>query len=213
MSTPTLFCLSEDPKIEIFEPSFSPGFARLVRQAVVIAFSYQSLSQYLFPPECPRVVMNQLPTSSPADLVRFLGPARAESVIAVEASWYKRIQQTTLYCYEVPKALFFPLEGADSIFISHQRVKPMTAKPIYDLLEELMKRNIEIRFLPRLDRLLKPVMLSTIGHHLIQIQNLGPHYYGSTDKAGQFKRHSVPDHVDHRVGISNNRRGNEREIL
>jgi hypothetical protein len=212
MTSPALYCLSEYPRIEIFEPFISPRSVKWLSEEVVIAISSENLSNYLFPPDCPRIVIFPLPKSSELDCERFLGPAKTGSVIAVEAKWFDKIQQTTLYCYQVPEESFMPLERNDSFYVSFKSVKPISVKPVYNPLGELMKRNIEIRFLPSLDKLLNEIIFSTIGYSLIEIENCECFKNQRRSQTRISNGYSIHDDFDQRIGIRNFRTGNGKKV-
>jgi len=69
----TLFHISEDADIKIFNPRPSPSYFEGIRGNVVFAISEKLLHNYLFPRECPRVAFYAGDKTSQLIRTNFLG--------------------------------------------------------------------------------------------------------------------------------------------
>lgn len=166
-----LFHISEDPKIRIFEPRPSPWPFDGIIGDVVFAISRRLLHNYILPRDCPRVTFYQGPETSMRDIEKFFGSSTADYVMAVEKLWLKKIEQTTLYCYEFPAQGFTLIDACAEYYISYEPVIPVSVKPIYNILECLLQRNIELRFLPSIAGLAEEVKQSSLQFSLIRMKN------------------------------------------
>jgi hypothetical protein len=166
-----LYHISEEEGIMLFEPRPSPSYFESIKGDVVFAISYKLLHNYLFPRDCPRVCYYINENTSPFDKEKFFGQTSADFIIAIEAAWFKTIQQTKLYSYELPAADFILLDDCAGYYISYKTVKPLSVQPIPDVFEELFKRNIELRILPDLSKLADEIVLSTSSFSLIRMRN------------------------------------------
>jgi hypothetical protein len=171
MQPDSLFHISDDPKIKMFGPRPSPWPIEGIDGDVVFAISGRLLHNYILPRDCPRVTFYGGPGTSLHDREKFFGSSTADYVIAVENGWFKKIQQTTLYCYEFPPDHFSLIDACAEYFVSYEPVIPLAVKPIYNILESLLQRNIELRFLPAIDGLADEVRQSTLRFSLIRMRN------------------------------------------
>ena len=171
MDNGKLYHISEDPKIKTFFPRSSPSHFDLVKEDVVFAISEKLLHNYMLPRDCPRVTFYATESSSKEDIEKLIGLTCAEYVIALENKWIRTIQLTTLYLYEMPPQYFSLLDECAGYYISTQAVEPLSVKPVYNILEELMKRNIELRFMPSLRCLADTVKTSTLNFSMIRMRN------------------------------------------
>lgn len=165
-----LFHISDDPKIKIFEPrpaSFYPG--HILRKAV-FAISGTLLHNYLLPRNCPRVTFYAGPDTTEHDRKKFLSNSTAAHVVAVESAWLKSIQQAIIYCYEFPTETFFLFDKCAGYYVSLLPVTPLSVKPVYNVMEEMLKQNVELRFMPSITGLAEAVKGSTMNFSLIRMQ-------------------------------------------
>jgi hypothetical protein len=166
-----LFHISERPGIKLFEPRPSPSVFDEITGNVVYAIAEQLLHNYLLPRECPRVTCYPSAKTTAKDKARFFDNTTANYIIAIENKWYKQIIETTLYCYEFDPANFILLDECAGYYISYKPVEPITETPIIDLIPELLKRNIELRFTPSIIEFGRAVSKSTLNFSLIRMRN------------------------------------------
>ena len=171
MKPDQLYHISEEANIQIFKPRPSPSYFENINDDVVFAVSDKLLHNYLFPRDCPRVTFYAGPNTTETDKEKFLGQTSAQFVIAIESKWLPTLQQTKLYCYEFPKECFLLLDECAGYYISYMTVTPNSVYTIVNALEELFKRNIELRILPNLWKLADAVVTSTLSFSLIRIKN------------------------------------------
>lgn len=163
-----LFHISEEPGIELFEPRPSDYTADMV----VWAISADRLHNYLVPRDCPRVTFYAGNETSAADVERFLGSSPA--VVAVESGWFERVRSCRLYCYHLPPETFECIDECAGYFVSRVAVAPARVEVIDDPIAELLKRGIELRFVPDLWTLRDAVVASTLQFSIIRMRNALP---------------------------------------
>ena len=160
-----LFHVSEQPDIEIFEPRWSETAGR----KVVWAIDVDHLRNYLLPRECPRVTYYAGPQTVSADVKKFLG--KSEAVIAVESGWFERLRSCRLYCYHLPADSFECSDECAGYFVSSLPVVPARVEVFGDLILHLLKRGVELRFVPTLWPLHDAVIASTLRFSMIRMRN------------------------------------------
>lgn len=163
-----LFHISEESGIERFEPRES----EYTDEPVVWAIDAERLRNYLVPRECPRVTYYAGIETTQADVERFLGSST--SVIAVESGWLERIRSCRLYCYHMPPETFECIDECAGYFVSRVSVVPAGIEIFDDPIAELLKRGVEIRFVPNLWHLRDAVVASTLQFSLIRMRNALP---------------------------------------
>jgi hypothetical protein len=144
---PRLFHFSEEPGIELFVPREEQR--RPDAPPVVWAIDEPHRFMYLFPRDCPRVLLWPVPGSSSEDIDRWFGRTDACVVAHVEYGWLDRIRSTTLYRYELPPATFQDL-GDAGMWVSREPVTPTRVAQIGDLITALEAAGVELRLMPRL---------------------------------------------------------------
>ena len=145
-----LFHFSDDPEIAVFEPrpvlipaERAPGKGWLNGPLVwAIEDDWQAL--YLFPRDCPRILLSPKPTTSLEDMARWFPPGSAQMIAYVEQAWFERILVSKLYRYELPCQTFEPLEDA-GMWVSNQAVVPIARNRLANLLELLATKDVELR--------------------------------------------------------------------
>ena len=173
----TLFHVSDIPDIARFEPRpVAPVSVTLLTPegAVVWAVDEAHLQNYLLPRDCPRVTFYALPDSTPADIERLLGQTTAKYVVAIESRWLKAVASQRLYQYELSGQTFTVIDAGAGYYVSREPVTPRTVRPIDDLLEELLTRDVELRVMPSLWRLRDAVVPSTLQFSIIRMRNALP---------------------------------------
>lgn len=166
-----LYHISETSHINRFDPRPSPSYFEEITGDVVFAVTGNRLHNYLLPRDCPRVTWYVGSRTTNDDRLRFAGNTSAVFFIAVESEWYQRMQETTLYCYELPAESFTLLDANAGYYISYQPVVPIATRCIEDILTELLSRNIELRFVPSLIQLADDISQSSLHFSLIRMRN------------------------------------------
>ena len=163
-----LFHLSEEPRIERFEPRVPAGGG----EPVVWAIDAERLRNYLLPRECPRVTYYAGRETTAADAERYLGASPA--VVAIESGWLERVRSCRLYCYHLPPETFACADECAGYFVSRAAVAPARVEVFADLLGELVRRGVELRFVPDLWPLHDAVAASCLNFSLIRMRNARP---------------------------------------
>jgi hypothetical protein len=163
-----LFHVSEEPGIERFEPRAS----EYADQPVVWAIDAPRLRNYLVPRDCPRVTYYSGGETTAADVERFLGSSLA--VIAVEGGWLERLHSCRLYFYHLPSETFECKDESAGYFVSREPVVPAGVEVFDDPIAELLKRGVELRFVPSLWPLRDAVAASSLQLSLIRLRSALP---------------------------------------
>jgi hypothetical protein len=163
-----LFHISEESGIEEFAPRVPEGGG----PAVVWAIDAKRLRNYLVPRECPRVTFYAGSATTGADAERFLGSSPA--VVAVESGWLDRLRACRLYCYHLPPESFECIDACAGYFVSRTSVVPARVEILEDPIAELLKRGVELRFVPNLWALHDAVAASSLQFSLIRMRNASP---------------------------------------
>ena len=150
-----LFHFSDLGSIQRFEPrpvrvpaQRSSGLEWL-NGPLVWAIDVWHQPMYLFPRDCPRILLWRKHDSSQDDVARFFGSSTARILAYVEATWLPAIGSEVLYRYELPTASFQSLEDA-GMWVSRTAVQPMRRVEITDLRSRLWQENVELRALDSL---------------------------------------------------------------
>jgi hypothetical protein len=168
-----LYHVSEEPRIDVFEPR-PPAPTAYLAERVVWAVDDGHLQNYLLPRDCPRVTFYALPGSDPRDVERLMGQTSARFVVAVESGWVQTILATRLFVYRLPPETFEPHDEGAGHYVSRVAVRPIEVTRIDDLLGALLLRDVELRITPSLWRLRDAVVASTLQFSCIRMRNALP---------------------------------------
>jgi GNAT superfamily N-acetyltransferase len=152
---PRLFHFSDDPDIRRFEPlpvlvpsERAPGRDWL-NGPLVWAIEEARQAMYLFPRDCPRVLVWPTPSTTEADRAAWWG-GRACAIIAhVEWAWFERLRTGTIWRYSLPAQTFEDL-GDAGMWISRRPVTPDDVERIDDILGALREIGVELRVMESL---------------------------------------------------------------
>ena len=151
-----LFHFSDDPHIEVFEPrpvvvpsERSPG-EEWLNGPLVWAVSEERQATYLFPRDCPRILLWPTPDTTSADEQRWWGDRTCSMIAHVEWRWLEAIKTADLYRYELPPGGFEPLDGDGWMSVARRAVVPAAVEPCGDLLAALAAQEVELRVMPSL---------------------------------------------------------------
>lgn len=152
---PRLFHFSENPAIASFVPkpvevpsNRLPG-EEWLNGPLVWAVSEEKQATYLFPRECPRILLWRTPTSTPEDVATWWGDSAVWMIAHVELDWRERIDTQTIYRDQLPTETFQSLTD-DWMWVSKVTVEPIGREAITNLLEALRLQHVEVRFMERL---------------------------------------------------------------
>ena len=145
---PRLFHFSEDPDIGVFVPR-TPEHRPEV-EPLVWTVDEQRAWTYLFPRDCPRVLLWPTERTTESDLARWFGGDGRARVACIEWAWLERMHSTPLYRYEMDPTGFVPLEGDEWMWVSRVAERPLTVEPVGDLVTALRGEGVELRVMPSL---------------------------------------------------------------
>lgn len=150
-----LFHFSDDPAIAEFTPrpvkipsERGPG-REWLNGPLVWAINEAFQAMYLFPRDCPRIVLFRKPDSTPEDLARWFGDGNVRAVAHIERDWLERVSTTSIHRYEFPAAPFEDIKNA-GYFVSRMAVTPLRMETFHDLPGAMSDLGVELRVLDRL---------------------------------------------------------------
>ena len=163
-----LYHVSEEPGIRVFEPRPSASGP----EPVVWAIDGEHLPNYLLPRDCPRVAFCAGAETTTEDAARFLPDV--ERVVAIEASWLRRVVDAKLVRYTFARERFALQDPTAGYYVSTDAVSPASEEPLDDLSAELLSSGVELRVLPSLWMLRERVIHSTLSYSIIRMRNASP---------------------------------------
>ena len=139
---------------------------------MVFAITGDLLHNYLLPRDCPRVTYYANSATTVQDRDRFLTGSAATHVIAIETTWFHRVNTTILYSYEFPPETFHLLDETAGYYISYDSIIPIAVRRIDNIFDELLScAHLELRILPELWSLGNAVIASSLSYSLIRMRN------------------------------------------
>ena len=124
---------------------------------------------YLFPRDCPRILIWPRPQTTPQDLAVWWGNRSARMLAHLELAWWDRVTAASLYRYELPRPAFEPLNDA-GMFVSRSPVEPLSMEVIESLPSSLSAFDVEVKIVPSL-RPLREVWKSSMAASGIRLRN------------------------------------------
>lgn len=141
---------SDDPGITRFVPrpvkvpaERAPGMDWL-NGPLVWAIEDDWQAMYLFPRDCPRILLRPRPDSTAEDLERWFPPGSARMIVHVETAWLDRLRTEPIHRYDLPVETFEPLEDA-GMWVSREAVEPLAMETLTDLPAVLAAQGAELR--------------------------------------------------------------------
>jgi hypothetical protein len=150
-----LFHFSDDPDIALFEPrpvavpSRRPPGQDWLNGPLVWAIDEPHRAMYLFPRDCPRILLWPHEDTTAEDRAQWFGDRTCRMIAHIEWAWLEPLLQTTLYRYELPHDTFEPLADA-GMFVSHKPLAPLHRESIGDLAGALRAEGVELRIVDSL---------------------------------------------------------------
>lgn len=150
-----LFHFSDDPHIETFTPRPvrvpSPRAVghEWLNGPLVWAVSEERQATYLFPRDCPRILLWPTPSTTTADLARWWGERTCRMIAHVEWRRLDSLRQAGLFRYELPTDGFECVES-DWMWVARDPVTPIHVEPCGDLLAALAAQGVELRVMASL---------------------------------------------------------------
>ncbi len=152
---PRLFHFSDDPGIERFTPR--PVRIPAERKAgmewlngpLVWAIDEDWQPLYLFPRDCPRILLRPMPHTTAEDLARWFPPGAGRWIAHVEAAWLDRLSGGRIHRYELPADAFESLDDA-GMWVARSAVTPLSMETLDDLPAALVAQKVELRVMASL---------------------------------------------------------------
>ncbi|WP_064694802.1 DUF6886 family protein [Rhizobium aegyptiacum] len=143
-----IFHFSDDPDITVFKPrpvripSIRPPGREWLNGPLVWAIDGDHDFMYLFPRDCPRILLWATAETSEAERRRWLSDWRA--VAFIERHWLERLEAETIHRYEMPAEDFEDL-GDAGMWVCRGCVIPMERIAVSRLDREFAPRRVELR--------------------------------------------------------------------
>ena len=180
-----LFHFSEDPGIACFiprpvgTPSVRPPRRGWLNGPLVWAIDDTTQPLYLFPRDCPRILLWETTATTPADRERWFGESQARVIAHIEDAWLDRLTRQTLYRYDLPPETFEDLADA-GMWVSRQPVTPLAVETLTDLPALLAAHGVELQVMECLSPL-KDVWSSSLHASGVRLRNARG--WAATDEA------------------------------
>lgn len=170
-----LFHFSDDPDIRMFRPRpirvmvDRPAGQEWLNGPLVWATDEAHELLYLFPRECPRILVWPTPDTTPEEKDIWFGRRNYRAIAHIESAWFERMRAGVIHRYDLP---VFPFEevGEVGMWVSRAEVMPERIETLHDLLAELAARNVELRVMERLTPL-KDVWQTSLHASGIRLRN------------------------------------------
>lgn len=145
-----LFHFSEDPAIEIFVPrrvqvpaKRAPGRGWL-NGPLVWAIDGWHQPMYLFPRNCPRILIWRTERTTARDYEQYWGKSSSRMIAFIERRWVAGLSSSSVCRYELPPESFECLDDA-GMWVSRGTVRPLQREIIADLPRALRLHAVELR--------------------------------------------------------------------
>jgi hypothetical protein len=123
---------------------------------------------YLFPRDCPRIILWALRESTAADVERWIGPT-ASMVAYVEERWLPAMHSCELYRYRFEPASFESIHDHGT-HVSTSMATPMGVEAVADLEAAIAAAGVELRALERLQPVAE-AWFSSVHYSGIRLRN------------------------------------------
>lgn len=171
-----LFHFSEERGIAVFAPR--PVAVPAARVAgmewlngpLVWAIDEWHQPMYLFPRDCPRILVWPTAETTPKDRRAHWTTSACRMRAYIEQGWLTRFSETILYRYTLPQAGFESLDDA-GMWVSREAVTPSAVTEISDLPAALAQMDVELCVVPSLAPL-QALRHTTLHVSAIRLRNM-----------------------------------------
>jgi hypothetical protein len=152
---PRLFHFSDDPGIACFVPrpvaipSERPPGRDWLNGPLVWAIDEVHQPMYLFPRDCPRILLWPRAQTTEADRAHWFPPGAARMIAHVERAWLDRLSAARIHRYALPADVFESLDDA-GMWVARSAVTPLAMETLDDLPAELAAQGVELRVMDSL---------------------------------------------------------------
>jgi hypothetical protein len=171
----SLYHFSDNPDIGVFTPrpvlipSQRPAGFEWLNGPLVWAVDDFHQPMYLFPRDCPRILVWPQAETTPEDRERWFGGRSCHAIAHIEWAWFDRVRTETLYRYELPEASFQD-SGVGAGWVSREPVTPIKVETLRDLPAALRARGVELRVMESL-RPLKGIWKTSLHASGLRLRN------------------------------------------
>ena len=159
---------SEDGTITRFTPQRAPSNPS--HPPAVWTIDAEHAPLYWFPRHCPRISVWAYDDEQQQRLSE-LFQTEASRVCATETIWIDPMRAAHLYEYRFDAARFAPWAGADGQYIVGEVVRPDEVVVLDDLLSLHADAEVELRFTPKLGRLMDEMLASGLPFGFVRIRD------------------------------------------
>jgi hypothetical protein len=163
-----VFHYSEDGSIKRFTPHVPPSNPS--HPPAVWALDAEHAPLYWFPRRCPRISVWAYDGEQQARLSEVFG-TEATRICAAETSWIEGVRTARVYQYRFDATDFAPWASADGQYISADVLQPDGVDVLDDLLALHAAADVELRFTPRLGRLMDQMLASGLPFSFVRIRD------------------------------------------
>jgi hypothetical protein len=170
-----LFHFSDDGDIvrfvprPVLVPSARPPGRDWLNGPLVWAIDETCQAFYLFPRDCPRILLYPTPATTPDDRAGWWGGRTCRMIAHIEWAWFERFRNARLYRYELPLAAFEDLDDA-GMWVARGEVEPVGVETLDDLPRALAEQGVELRLMDSLVAL-KGVWATSLHASGIRLRN------------------------------------------
>jgi hypothetical protein len=170
-----LFHFSDDSGIEVFVPRPVRVPAQRaegrdwLNGPLVWAIDELYQPMYLFPRDCPRILLWPTPETRPEDKETWWRGSSAKVIAYIETEWRARLDEALLWRYEFSAHDFEDL-GDAGMWVSRNKVRPINTESVGDLPTCLSGLSVELRSLESLAPL-KDVWKTSLHASGIRLRN------------------------------------------
>ena len=150
-----LYHFSDNPNIDRFVPRpvrvpvERPAGCEWLNGPLVWGIESSHQAVYLFPRNCPRILLWAIPGSTSKDIETWWRGSPCKKLAYIERAWLERVKTAVIYRYELPIKLFQDLNDA-GMWVSEEEVKSLRMDVLDDLTLELKTHEVELRIVESL---------------------------------------------------------------
>lgn len=163
-----VFHYSEDGSITRFAPHRAPSNPSHPPAVWTIDAAHAPL--YWFPRHCPRISVWAYDEEQQRRLSE-LFHTEAARICATETIWIDPMRVTRLYEYRFDGSRFAPWADADGQYIAGEVVYPDEVVVLDDLMSLHAEADVELRFTPKLGRLMDQMLASGLPFSFVRIRD------------------------------------------
>ncbi len=166
-----LFHVSEDSNIETFIPIIPYRKDMDQNTGVVWALCERTLPNFLTPRDCPRVTFHVGPQTKKDDINRYFSSPRVNHCVAIEYRWLDTLLNTELTIYEFDPKNFELQDEIAGFYISKDTEVPINKFKVTHIIDELFRRNVELRILPEIISLRDEIIETSFNWSMCRMKN------------------------------------------